>query len=109
MTGQSPVWEDWHCYQHPLEIYRSDYDKLLVPYLQEVFPLSDPLSGEIQEYFDVCFVNWIGKEAWLTFMENVNQNLENKNKQEIQYYQSLLLWMERALQETDVIVVEGNQ
>lgn len=109
MMDRDPEWEDWNSYKFPLEIYITDYDKLLIPYFNRLFPVSDPISAENQEYFDVCFDNWIGRSDWIRFMDMIKNDLEQKSEDEKTFYMKLSDWIDTALEETDVIVVVGNQ
>lgn len=52
-----PKWEDWNCYRSTLRLYLDDFQKLLIPYFDLLFPLSDPITGEKQNSFDPCFDN----------------------------------------------------
>jgi len=102
-------WEDWHCYKYHLKIYKTDYEKLLLSYLNQLFPLKDPIDYTIQNYFDVCFDNWIGKTAWILLEKSIKKDLKLKTKEEQEFYSAFLDWIDTALEETEIIVVEGNQ
>lgn len=108
ITGKDPMWEDWNCYKYPMMIYMTDYQKLLIPYFEKIFPLKDPIDDTVQEYFDVCFDNWIGKSDWIKFINLIKADLDKKSESEKKFYFEVISWLETALTETDVIVVEGN-
>lgn len=40
ITGKDPMWEDWNCYKYPMMIYMTDYERLIVPYFDKIFPLT---------------------------------------------------------------------
>lgn len=48
----NPQWEDWSCYYNPLVVYKQDYDKLLLPYLKQIYPTKDDFDGTPE----VCFM-----------------------------------------------------
>ncbi len=106
--GNTPQWEDWNCYRSILTIGWSDCQRLIFPTLEQVFPVTDPTNGEVQEAFDPCFDNWIGKEDWKRWMELVQKNLPDRTAEESDFLRSVLGWIETALTYTDVMVVEGN-
>lgn len=101
-------WEACHSYKCPLYVYFTDYRKLLAPYLACVFPLKHPLVGEIQECFDECFDNWIEKEAWCAIIKSIKLDLYKFEEKEKEFYYNFFKWIEEALLETNIIVVDGN-
>lgn len=105
----NPQWEDWHCYRSVLTILKEDYRRLLLPYFNEVFPVKDPISGELQVGLNICFDNWIPKDTWSMWLSLIQGELQQKTALEHAFYQELLAWVETALTFTDVIIVEGNQ
>lgn len=107
-TDNALQWEDWHCYHSILRIYWEDYQKLVSVYFDRIFPLKDPVSKEVQEEFDPCFDNWIGKTDFEQWMAYIKEDVPQKNKQEQEFLKQVLNWVMCALEHTDVIVVEGN-
>ncbi len=103
----NPKWEEWHCYATPLRIYKQDYE-LLLDYLNKAYPLKDAFKGINEAVFDVCFDNWIGKDAWLRIISGIEQDLENISDAEKPFFISFLDWIREALNYTTIIVVEGN-
>lgn len=101
-------WEDWHCYRSILTIFREDYERLLIPYFIKIFPTLDPTNGKIQDFMDVCFDNWIGKEAWIKWLFLIQEDVQQKSNQEQGFYQEVCTWIMTVLTQTDVIVVDGN-
>ena len=106
--GNDPQWEDWNCYRSILTIGWPDCEQLLIPTLKQIFPVKDPTNGEVQEEFDICFDNWIGKEDWERWIVLVRGNLSSMSTEESIFLRSILEWIETALTYTSVIVVEGN-
>ncbi len=101
-------WEDWHCYRSVLRIDWEDYQKLFSIYFDRVFPLKNPVSGAIQEAFDPCFDNWIGKAELEQWIRDIKEDLPQKNQKEQELLEQVIGWVTCALEHTDVIVVEGN-
>lgn len=106
--GNAPQWEDWNCYRSILTIGWPDCERLLIPSLKQIFPVKDLTNGEIQEEFDLCFDNWIGKEDWERWMHLVQDSLSSLPEKESAFLLSVLEWIETALTHTSVIIVESN-
>jgi hypothetical protein len=49
---QNIMWEDWNYCEH-LFVYRTDYDELLVKFIEKIFPLYEVENDEFQDKFDV--------------------------------------------------------
>jgi len=77
----NPMWEEWHCYRNPLRIYKQDYAPLL-GYFNRIYPIKDAFNGTLESVFDVCFGNWIGKNDWLRFMDEIKRDLNRVNDSE---------------------------
>lgn len=105
----NPQWEEWHCYKNPMVVYRQDYNKLLLPYFERIYPTEDAFSGEVEECFDVCFSNWIGEKDWRQFVLEIEGDFDNFLEEEKEFYKKLINWINVALEYTSIIVVEGNQ
>ena len=106
--GNDPQWEDWNCYRSILAIGWPDCEQLLIPTLKQIFPVKDPINGEVQEEFDLCFDNWIGKEDWERWILLVRDCLPSLSEKESAFLFSVLEWIETALTYTTVMVVESN-
>ena len=106
--GKDPQWEDWNCYRSILTIGWPDCEQLLFPTLKQIFPVKDPTNGEVQEEFDLCFDNWIGKEDWERWILLVRDCLPSLSEKESAFLFSVLEWIETALTYTTVMVVESN-
>lgn len=106
--GNDPQWEDWNCYRSILTIGWPGCEQLLIPTLKQIFPVKDPTNGEVQEEFDLCFDNWIGKEDWERWMLLVRDSLPDMTAEESDFLRSILEWAEMALTQTSVMVVESN-
>ena len=103
----NPKWEEWHCYQTPLRIYRQDYE-LLIPYFSKIYPTTDAFDGTPEHVFDVCFDNWIGAKDWERILQEIEKGMENHSTEEKEFLISFIEWVKEALQYTEIIVVEGN-
>mgnify|MGYP001187502038 FL=1 len=99
---------DWDCYRSILTIGWPDCEQLLIPTLKQIFPVKDPTNGEVQEEFDLCFDNWIGKEDWERWILLVRDCLPSLSEKESAFLFSVLEWIETALTYTTVMVVESN-
>ena len=106
--GNTTQWEDWNCYRSILTIGWPDCERLLIPTPKQIFPVKDPTNGEVQEEFDSCFDNWIGKEDWEHWMRHVRDSLPNMTAEESAFLHSILEWVEAVLNHTSVMVVESN-
>ena len=106
--GNDPQWGDWNCYRSILTIGWPDCERLLIPALRQLFPIKDPTNGEVQEEFDLCFDNWIGKEDWERWILLVRDSLPSMTAEEAAFLRSILEWMETALTHTSAMIVESN-
>ena len=82
----SPLWDDWHSYPIILRIY-----------LQET-----------QHTFDFCSFNWIHKTDWEILIQHIQNDMPKQTRANRHFYTLFLIWLSKALQYTDVIMVEGN-
>ena len=109
--GENITWEQWHV-KIPLYIYRTDYEKLLLDYVTGIFPLTDPTNNEIAETFYPCFDTWIGKDDWNRMLKAMKAGLKRNNnrpsKQEKEFYNNFIEWVERELEWADIIVLDSN-
>ncbi len=103
-------WEDWNCYDSVF-VYKTDYDRLLVPTLKKLFPLEDPDPNGFgtQEYFDVCFDNWFGADSWKEFITLLEQLIPALTAEEQMFIRTLLPMFKGFLDISSIICVEGNQ
>lgn len=106
--GWNPVWDDWYCYAKPLRIYQQDY-ALLLDYFNQIYPVKDIFHGKNQYHFDVCSDNWIGKDDWNKIIAEIERDLENNiSDDQKSFFVEFVKWLREALDNTTVIVVEGN-
>lgn len=103
----NPMWEEWHCYSSPLRIYKQDYE-LLVDYFNKIYPIKDAFDGTLEQAFDVCFDNWIGKSDWQRIILEIEQDLNRIFDGKKLFFMDFLEWLKEALKHASVIVVEGN-
>ena len=99
MTGSDPQWEDWNCYDNLLLVYQTDYNWLLMPYFEQLFPIADPINKNIQDRMNVCFDNWIGKEDWQRFFCFIKNDMQTMSEEVKNFYCELISWIEIALKE----------
>jgi len=95
-----------------LVVYITDYTRLLLKYLQPVFPLPDPTGGAVQEYFDVCWDNWMAADTWREIINNIEHDLWNENSppaNETAFYTEFINWLKSQLTWAALIAVNGNQ
>ncbi len=103
----NPEWEEWHCYATPLRIYKQDYE-LLLEYFDKIYPTKDAFDGSDEQTFDVCFSNWIGKDDWLKIICEIEKDIENIPNEQKDFFIAFINWLRQALDNTNIIVVEGN-
>ena len=110
-VGKNITWEQWHV-KIPLYIFVSDYEKLLWEHVTKIYPLKEPINGEIIEAFDPCFDNWIGKDDWNKIIKVIKDKLIKVNNHlprlEKEFYKNFLEWIERELEWADIIVIDSN-
>lgn len=103
----NPSWEEWHCYQAPLRIFRQDYE-LLTHYFNQIYPIKDAFNGTPESVFDVVNDNWIGKNDWLKIISEIEKDLDIFSDDKKTFFTGFLEWLKEALNYTSIIVVEGN-
>lgn len=101
-------WEEWHT-NEPLTISRTDYQKLILDYLNDIIPLADPTNGTIQKSCDICFANWIGNDDWDQLLAKIKSHMNSITDNQVKaFYQKFTDWLETQLDWADIIAVEGN-
>lgn len=105
--GWKPAWEEWHCYAAPLRIYMQDYE-LLLDYFNKIYPIKNAYNGTLESVFDVCSDNWIVKDDWLKLISTIEQDLDTISSDKKPFFTAFLEWLKEALDNTPIIVVEGN-
>lgn len=104
----APQWENWNCYRSILFIGWPDCERLLIPTLKQIFPVTDPTSSKVQEEFDLCFDNWIGKQDLERWMHLIQTSLPSLAAEEADFLNSMLGWIKTALTHTSIIIIESN-
>lgn len=104
----NPLWDDWHSYPIILRIYLEDAETLLLPYFKRIFPCQDPYHQEPQHTFDFCSFNWIQKTDWEILIQHIQNDMPKQTRANRHFYTLFIIWLSKALQYTDVIMVEGN-
>lgn len=105
---KNTMWEDWHIGNECLVVYQTDYNRLLIPYFEKIYPFKEPITHTLETHFDACFDNWFNKENCYKIIELIQKDIENKTKKELQFYNSFIEWISKQLQFADGIVVDGN-
>ena len=100
---------DWNTYDSLL-IFRTDYEKLLIPALDELFPVYDPAPDGwgLQEEFDRMGPNFIGAEDWRRLMGLLEKRREISQDPEKQFYDEVLSYFEWAEKVSGYFCIDGN-
>ncbi|MBQ2581129.1 MAG: hypothetical protein II574_05825 [Ruminococcus sp.] len=108
-NGKELQWVDWNCYDSVF-VYQTDYNKLLVPALEKLFPLQDPdpLGWGMQDCFDATSMNWLGADKWNEYISALEQSRETLNKEEQMFIDTLLPMFRSFTEKSGIICVEGN-
>lgn len=72
------------------------------------YPTVDAFDGTAAKCFDVCFDNWLGTKDWRIIVSGIENDLENQPPDRREFYSAFLSWIKKALEYTEIIVVEGN-
>ena len=109
LKNESMSWEDWNHYDS-ICIYKTDYEKLLLPVIQSLFPVTDPDPNGfgIQESFDLTSTNFLGKEDWKKLIEELTKCMKSSNKAESDFYDSVLGCLKDFMLKSDWFCIEGN-
>lgn len=99
-------WEAWHSYPNPLRIYLTDFEQLLRKYVLPLFPSQDACDGSVQQNFDPCFDNWLSVSEYHKLTDAIRK--DTIPPEQTAFYQAFLQWLETAMSESDIIVIESN-
>jgi len=102
----NPQWEEWHSYAEPLRIYQTDFDRLVKKYIISLFPCADAFDGTLQEEFDFCFDNWLSASEYQKLIKKIEEDTVPAEQEA--FYRELTEWLDKALTQTDMIVIESN-
>ena len=102
----NPQWDDWHSYPNPLRIYLTDFEQLLRKYVLLLFPSQDACDGSVQQNFDPCFDNWLSVAEFHKLTDTLRK--DTIPPEQTAFYQAFLQWLETAMSESDIIVIESN-
>lgn len=80
----------------------------MLDYFNKIYPAKDAFNGTLKPAFDVCFDKCIGKDDWLKIIFEIKQDLENISDDKRHFFTSFFEWLREALNNTSIIVVEGN-
>ena len=98
-------WDRYDC----LIIYRTDYEKLLYPIFDELFPVNDPDPVDnwgIQEKFDPCSLNWFGREDMVRFCQLMKSR--ECSAEEAEFYTEIAAFVEEGLKVSGLFCINGN-
>ncbi|MDE7363571.1 MAG: hypothetical protein K2N27_01585 [Ruminococcus sp.] len=103
------LWEDWNHYDS-ICIYKTDYEKLLLPAISSLFPVTDPDPNGfgIQESFDLTSFNFFGKEDWQRLIVKLTECMKMVDETEISFYRSVLGFLKDFMVISDWFCIEGN-
>ena len=95
---------------HIVDIFRirRNIETLLLPYFKRIFPCQDPYHQETQHTFDFCSFNWIHKTDLEILIQHIQNDMPKQTRVNRHFYTLFIIWLSKALQYTDVIMVEGN-
>ena len=101
--------KDWDCYDS-LRVFRSDYERLLSPLIEKLFPLKDldPYYGGEQEYFDATGPNWTDIAEWEHLKELLAENSKISTPEEQEFYTEVLRYFEWAESVSGYFCIDGN-
>ena len=100
-------WEDFHRYDS-LMIFQTDYERLLSPLMDKLYPLKELESGEIQDSLDYCFENFIGSEDRQRFTEMIREKAVSSEGEEKDFFSEMLVFLENAGRQSEYFCIEGN-
>lgn len=86
--------------KEPLHVYETDYSKLLLSYLESEFP-----------EFDICLDNHIPAVTWSIIIQKMEHDMSRIHFDDtvFDFYSRFIGWITDALEQEDMIIVEGNQ
>lgn len=103
------AWEDWNHYDS-ICVYKTDYEKFLVPSISSLFPVADPDPNGfgIQEYFDLTSMNFFGKEDFRRLILDLTECMEKADEPDKSFYRSVIGFLEDFMTVSDWFCIEGN-
>lgn len=107
--NRNMAWEDWNRYDS-ICIYKTDYERLLLSVIKELFPVTDPDPNGwgVQEYFDLTSMNFFGKDDWQRLIDNLNVLMEKADETEKEFYQVIVKYLNDFMDISDWFCIEGN-
>ena len=93
-----------------LRIFISDYEKLVSPFIEKLFPLKgdDPYYGGAQEKFDATGENWLCAEEWLRLKDMLAENSRISSPEEQGFYDEVLRYFAWAENKSGLFCISGN-
>lgn len=103
------AWEDWNHYDS-ICVYKTDYEKLLVPSIESLFPVTDPDPNGfgLQEYFDLTSMNFFGKDDFEKLIRNLTECMDKSVGPEKSFYRSVIDYLKDFMTISDWFCIEGN-
>jgi len=99
---------DWDCANN-LTISMKDFDLLLKEPFFSLYPIIDPDTNEEISKFDYTSFNEISYNYWFKFINTIkNELIPQATEQENTFYTEFLLWLEKALESSLIIVIDGS-
>lgn len=102
-------WEDWNCYDS-LRIFITDYERLLIPLIDKLFPVTDPdpMGWGVQERFDATDLNWFGSEDRQKLISLIEERAQEVNADEKEFYAEVLKFLRGYTEISEYFCIEGN-
>ena len=88
-------------------IYSSDFE-YIISSIKNIFPFTDPETGEEQEFFDMCGMNCIPVYLWTDILKNLQEKERYKDIKLKQFISEFCSWISEKQKKADEIMVWGT-
>jgi hypothetical protein len=100
-------YSDWDL-DNEIVMSMKDFDLLLKEHVFNLFPITDPDTGDKVNEFDYTTFNEFSKTDCLSLMGMIKQDaLPKADEKTHAFYSKFLTWLENALKTASVIVIDG--
>ncbi|WP_295153507.1 hypothetical protein [uncultured Ruminococcus sp.] len=100
-------WDDFNRYDSMM-IFQTDYERLLSPLIDSLYPLTAPDTGEVENALDYCFENFIGSDDRTQLLVLIEEKAHTCADEEREFYNELLLFLKEAEKKSPYLCIEGN-
>ena len=100
-------WDDFNRYDS-IMIFQTDYERLLSPLIDSLYPLTAPDTGEIENALDYCFENFIGSEDRKKLLMLIDEKARTCDGDDREFYGELLAFLKEAEKKSPYLCIEGN-